>query len=94
MSRKKMGFLHNKDRFSSFYTQIMNSMDKQLHSFLLTDQHSNPFPAPHHTLQTFNMEEEFSSELALLQSYKLNPRPEATANLLQMIQSTVAEQQH
>lgn len=69
-------------------------MDKQLHSFLLSAQHSNPLPAPHQTLQTFNMEEEFSSELVLLQSHKLNPRPEATAHLLEMIQSTVAQQQH
>lgn len=39
------------------------------------------------------MEEEYTAELALLQQYKLKPRPEALEQLLQMIaQQSVAEQ--
>jgi hypothetical protein len=69
-------------------------MEKQLHSFLLSDQHSNPLPDPHHTIQQSIMEEEFSSELAMLQTYKLNPRPEAVVNLLQMITKNSVAEQH
>jgi hypothetical protein len=69
-------------------------MEKQLHSFLFSDQHSNPLPDPHHVIQQSIMEEEFSSELAILQSYKLNPRPEAVTSLLQMIASKSVAEQH
>lgn len=69
-------------------------MDKQLHSFLLADQHSNPLPEPHHTIQNAIMEEEYASELALLQTHKLNPRPEAVQQLLQIITRNSIAPQH
>jgi len=69
-------------------------MDKQLHTFLPSDQHTPSFPDPHHTIQQSVMEEEFSAELALLQSHKLNPRPEAVARLLQLIAHDSVAEQH
>ena len=69
-------------------------MDKQLHSFLLSDQHSNPLPEPHHTIQKSIMEEEYASELSLLQTHKLNPRPEAVQQLLQIITHNSIASQH
>lgn len=68
-------------------------MEKQLHSFLPFHSHASALSALHHTVEQSFMEEEFSSELALLQSQQMKPRPEAIAQLLQTItQQTVAEQ--
>jgi hypothetical protein len=69
-------------------------MDKKLHSFLHADQHSTSLPDPHHRIQQSAMEQEFLSELALLKAHKLNPRPEAIANLLQIIAHSDLAQQH
>lgn len=87
-------FSHNKDLFSSFYTQTTYFMDKQLHSFLPSDSCSNSLHDPHHTIQQSVMEEEFASEIALLQTHKLNPRPEAVAQLLDMIAHSGVARQH
>ncbi len=67
-------------------------MEKHLHSFLSSD-HTNSPSSPCYNIQQSHMEEEYTAELALLQQYKLKPRPEALEQLLQMIaQQSVAEQ--
>ncbi|WP_118953038.1 hypothetical protein [Taibaiella helva] len=68
-------------------------MEKKLHTSLPVNLSILSLPDPHHTIQQAQMEEEFSAELAVLQQQKMMPRPEAVAQLLQMIaQQSVAEQ--
>lgn len=68
-------------------------MEKKLHISLPLDPSPLSQTDPHHTILQAHMEEEFSAELAVLQQQKMMPRPEAVANLLQMIaQQSVAEQ--
>jgi hypothetical protein len=69
-------------------------MAKHLHESLThhttsLNQHTDPIAS----MQQKQMEKEFSSELAVLKTVKLDPRPEAVEQLFQLIaQQSVAEQ--
>ena len=69
-------------------------MEKKLYTSLTPDHQNHSLPDPHHTIQQSLMEEEFSAELTLLSQYKMTPRPEAIAALLQMIAGKSVAEQH
>lgn len=66
-------------------------MKRKIYTNTPSNNPSNQLPEPHHTIQQSLMEEEFSSEIAILQSHKLNPRPEAVEDLLNIINRRTLE---
>ena len=51
----------------------------------------NQLPEPAHLIQQSLMEEEFAAEIAILQTQKLHPRPEAVEDLLGLINRRTLE---
>ena len=67
-------------------------MEKHLHETISNQSIPNQQTDPSETMQQIRMEQEFANELAVLSSFRLEPRNEAVEQLFQMIaQQNVAE---
>ena len=67
-------------------------MDKKIYT--PTNLSTNQHPEPHHLIQETLLEEEFSSEISILQNQKLMPRPEGVEALLNKINRKTLEGQY
>lgn len=67
-------------------------MEKHLHETTPHQSIPNQQTDPSETMQQIRMEQAFANEIAVLQSFRLEPRTEAVEQLFQMIaQQNVAE---
>ena len=66
-------------------------MKRKIYTDSPSNNTENQVLEPAHLIQQSLMEEEFSSEIAVLQTQKLNPRPEAIEDLLNLISRKTLE---
>lgn len=67
-------------------------MNEKIYTQPNSANHSDDPSEPHHIMQQILLEENFSNELALLQSLKMMPRPEAVEDLLYKINLKMLEE--